>query len=309
MTWICPKCGKSYAANTLDEMCEEDDCWGVDLEEKSGNEVVLNTKPMEGLCVLVCDVSASMEEPAFPPSPETKSSLVASAIDLAIRELKLMGKADNAYIAVVAFGERAALIHGSDGKPFIKSIRQIISEYPSSGDLGRYLDDVIKNDRAGVGSRRTNITAGLELAKGIYDAVAVPGGTLRQYGFSGPVDIMTHRVTSAISVPNIRIMAYSDGAHNPEDRRALSNPFLSLSPSPLMTAFIGDENHGDNRQGAEQMRQISTTCPIHGHSGFFLINTIGRHARLKSIFRMASGASGFCPQCLAGEIVGGKSRE
>lgn len=34
----------------------------------------------------------------------------------------------------------------------------------------------------------------------------------------------------------------------------LDNPFASLSPSLLMTAFIGNGNDGDNRQGAEQMR-------------------------------------------------------
>ncbi len=316
MTWICPGCAKTYAANTHDGMCEKNECYGNFLEDAGSAIAKQSTpmqrvKPMEGLCVLVCDVSLSMEDTAFPPEPAVKRALVTSAIDLAIRELEQITKAENAYVGIVTFGERATLVNDRNGTPFIKSIRQIIAEFPSRGDLGRYVDEVIENDLSNVDRSRTNITAGLELAKNIYDAV-VNLETLSQFGFNGEIDIMSHDVFSGqgaiISVPNIRIMAYSDGDHNAENGSPLSNPFSSLSPSPLMTAFIGDEKKEGNQNGANQMSQAATKCPIHGHSGYFLINSIDRHARLRNIFKMASGTSGFCPQCLAGSVVEGKPR-
>ena len=66
-----------------------------------------------------------------------------------------------------------------------------------------------------------------------------------------------------------------------------------------MTAFIGDESTDEQlKQGAEQMKSLANKCPVHQQTGFFLINSVERYAVLRGLFRMASGASGFCPQCL-----------
>jgi len=101
-------------------------------------------------------------------------------------------------------------------------------------------------------------------------------------------------------VPNIRILAYSDGQHNPADGSTLVNSFAKLSPSPLMTAFIGDPSSSDEaQQGAREMNELATTCPEHGIKGYFQIDGLAKHAQLRNLFRMASGASGFCPSCIS----------
>jgi hypothetical protein len=95
-------------------------------------------------------------------------------------------------------------------------------------------------------------------------------------------------------------MIYSDGAHN---GGTLKNAFDGLYPSPLMTAFIGSEEaSADSRLGADQMKLLANDCPEHGQKGYFLINSPERHAVLRNLFRMASGASGFCPQCLKRDL-------
>jgi hypothetical protein len=319
MSFVCPHCHKPYPVNTHDGMCELDDCWGHYLEPAAAVAKpaapapfpVAVGKTLEGLCVLACDVSGSMEEAAFATTPATKRALVTTAIDLAIRELAPITKSENAYIAIVVFGEGAALITDTKGRPFMKSIKQIVTEFPNRGDLAGYLDNFIVGDLAGVGRDRTNITAGLRLAKELFDATTGETRSLTKFGLSFPVDLISHDVYTSqgtmMAVPNIRIMVYSDGAHNPGDGIPLSNPFAAMTPSPLMTAFIGDEKAEGAQDGADQMNRLATRCPMHGHAGYFLINSIDRHTRLRNIFKMASGTSGFCPQCLASSIVEGKA--
>lgn len=101
-----------------------------------------------------------------------------------------------------------------------------------------------------------------------------------------------------IAVPNARVMIYSDGAHNPGAGHysSLSNPFASLQPSPLMSAFIGDDSaNDDTRKGADQMKDIANICPMHDQKGYFLINTPERYAVLRGLFRMVSGGVGVLP--------------
>lgn len=102
-----------------------------------------------------------------------------------------------------------------------------------------------------------------------------------------------------ITFPNARVMIYSDGRHNQVGGKSLLNAFCDLEPSPLMTAFIGEESASEEQLlGANQMKELATICPIHNQRGYFLINSIDRQSILRGVFRMASGATGFCPQCL-----------
>ncbi len=157
-----------------------------------------------------------------------------------------------------------------------------------------------------MGREYTNITVALRLARSMYDdAVA---GNLSKFGAAGGVNIMKHRditppVGDQISAPNVRILLYSDGQHNPEKEDPLVNPFENVYPSPLMTAFLGDESKDtESRQGADQMKALANICVVHQKAGYFLINNPSKDAVLRNLFRMASGASGFCPSCLRGYI-------
>jgi hypothetical protein len=255
-----------------------------------------------------------MDKPAFP-NHETdrdiiKLSMVSTAVHSAITELAQdkMTLPDKAFIGIIAFGARAALVPDQAGKPFIISVSEIQAQFGDS--LGDYLYRCFENDKPGIDRRYTDITAALQLARQIYDAAIA--GDLSQFGASKEVKIMEHSdvVTfdkRQISVPNVRVMLYSDGEHNPDPEKSvvLTNPFASLDPSPLMTAFIGDEKASEETShGADQLLELANICPEHREKGYFLINSPGRRAVLRRLFRMASGASGFCPQCLMGVIRG-----
>lgn len=296
--YICTKCKHIYETMTQDDCCERPGCFGeplvpITLAPSSAAEI-------EGLCVLVCDASGSMDNAAFPESRVTKLKLVVSAVQRAISELSEMSKRDTAFIAIIAFGGKAALVKDRQGAPFVKSVQNIITEF--GDDLAEFLFDYFGHDRGNVDRRYTDISAALQLAKQIADGAL--SGDLSPFGIRHAVSLIEHSdiVTldgRQIPFPNVRVMAYSDGAHNPDRGAVLTNAFASMQPSPLMTAFIGSEGADENaRQGADQMKALANTCPEHGHKGYFLINTLERHAQLRKLFRMASGASGFCPQCL-----------
>ena len=260
------------------------------------------TATLEGLCILVCDISASMDSPAYTNHPAEKLTQVVGAIQQAIGELQDMSKADTAYIAIVAFGERAGLILDANDRPFVKSISEIISEYGDRAEnLGSYLYPYFQKDVGKFGRGGTNITAGLEVARAIYDCTL--SGDLSPLGISVSSRLMEHSdiVTpdrQQLTMPNIRVMMYSDGGH--AAKRPLANPFDALSPSPLMTAFIGSPT--TDVTGASQMSALANICPEHQTRGYFLIDAPEKRATLRQLFRMASGASGFCERCLVRSV-------
>jgi hypothetical protein len=308
----CVDCEKIYPAMTSDGSCERDDCFGAPLVEASAGPSSSKgesapSAPVEGLCILVCDISFSMNEPAFVNSPAQKLKMVVGAIQRAIFELKDLAKADTAYIALVAFGRTAALVKDAQGRPFFKSVSEIMREYGESAKgLTDYLYDYFENDRGGIGRDETDITEGLTVARRIADCMFTED--LSSIGVTASAKLMEHSDIMTmegkhISFPNIRVMIYSDGAHGSNIHSNLTNMFDDLNPSPLMTAFIGDPSISPAMQmGSQQMERIANTCPEHGKKGFFLINDPNRYTVLRGLFRMASGASGFCEECLKGEM-------
>jgi hypothetical protein len=306
----CPKCGLIYQKMTHDGMCERVQCLGIDLVECTGQTVppvpvTTDVGVIEGLCLLVCDISYSMGERAFANSKDTKLQLVTQAIENAVAELYRISKPDEAFIGIIAFGSRAAVIRDRKNQPFLLPVRQIELEFGADG-LQQYLLDSFQADEPSVGLDRTDITAALRLARTIYDEAVA--GSLSISAAAGKVNIMKHTdiVThdrDRISVSNVRILIYSDGQHNPETEGPLINAFEDVYPSPLMTAFLGDESmNEESRRGADQMRSLANRCVRHQKAGYFLINNPAKDAVLRNLFRMASGASGFCPECLSGYI-------
>lgn len=283
---FCPDC--EYGTGLLEE---------VDVEE--GKDVPVHSGQI-GLCILVCDGSGSMTDPAFPSNPAQKMHLVARAAASGIADLYQLGKPDDAYIGIIAFGKKASLLLSPDGKPFLKSIADIQRAFPTREELGQFIYDALLSED-NVDYRYTNITDALSLAKEIEDSAR--NGDLEKYGFSGPFKLIEQDICTTnneiLTIPNTRVLIYSDGLHNPSDGKPLHNPYEAEELSTLMTAYFGQ----GNEEGAEQMKSLACTCPVHGIKGYFLINNPERYATLKHLFRMASGISGFCPSCLAVERV------
>jgi len=295
----CNQCGFTVDTKTQDGLCPKPNCdMGVLMlcseiptpTESKESEII------EGLCLLVCDISGSMSNSAFSESPVVKLALVVDAIKTALKELRDVANAARAFVGIIAFGKNATLITNRRGAPFIMSAKTIDQEFPE--DLGKYLRGYFEEDRK-VDRNATDINAALKTAFDVYNGALQ--GDLSEWGIPAKVDLMKNAIAGKdrmIEMPNARVLIYSDGQHTGADD--LHNPFEGVPPvSPLITAFIGDESRDeDSRKGADQMKSLATVCQKHGFKAYFLINTLQRHVRLRGLFRMTSGASGFCHECL-----------
>lgn len=309
MSFRCPDSQCGFTSQTLpaDDLCPK--CWRelVEVHAPSGrSRTVRRVSQQIGVCAMICDVSLTMLDPVPEMAEEgapaadipKRIELLATNAAHGIWDLcDGISKPDDTFIAVIAFGEKAGLLPMPDGRPFLASASSIIEVFNDVDTLEEFLirrfDDFI--ERWGTG---TNISAGLNLAKSIYDGLLQ--NDLSDFG--GPVAVkpVQHSIVrpdhSEVIVPNFRALIFSDGKHN---RGALVNSFAegetSSSPwSLLMTAFIG--NHDD--PAVAQLKSLAGVCPYHARLNFFLINDRQRFQQLRGLFKMASGSSGFCPVCL-----------
>jgi hypothetical protein len=301
----CEKCQRTYDEPPQDRVCVTCDIplTALTAENPLHAELAGTTSltPVSGVArglgILICDISNSTDELAFPGESQiTKLELTVQAIQHALDNMDTMSEPDKAYLAIIAFGRRATLIKDRSGKPFIKSVQAIRDEEGSG--LGAFLYEQFVTDAIRVDRGATDITAALSLARKLADAALA--GSLETFG--GPkTELKTQTVTREnkpdLEMPNIRAMIYSDGKHNQD---TLQNPFASLQPvSILMTAFLGSETVNDDAKlGADQMRWLATNCPKHEFTGYFLINTLKRQSMLRDLYHMTTGASGFCLKCM-----------
>jgi hypothetical protein len=302
------KHSKYYDKMTLDGFCPDCDYGeGVLMEIEAGKAPPL-PHPI-GLCIMVCDASWSMQnEPAFPNSPDKKIDLVARAAASGIADLYPIGKPTDAYIILIAFAGEAVVISDETGsKPFLKNMRDIQRSFPTAEDLKNFLVRSL-SPGVNVSANATNITRALDLAHRIDQGAH--RGNLEQWGLPNPFKLLYQPVGrkdggNMVDFPNVRTLIYSDGAHYPGDGTALRNPYENDERSTLMTVFFGAEDQA----GAREMQSLACSCPMHERPGFFLINNAQRYQTLRYLFRMASGTSGFCPECLQGQRISSESIE
>jgi len=293
---------------------------------------VTDPTQVEGLGVLVCDVSYSMDTAVFPDERKdlTRLQLVVGAVQSALMAMRTLSVNDKAYVAIIAFGKGAKVITDRHGRPFIRSVKSIINEFglepalqkaskqgwqwvykgakkeqldqqdkwiTEAFEFDHYIHDQFIKVREDFSANGTNITEALSLARKLTDnAIA---GNLRDWGITEPVSLKRSIISGdkpQFTVPNVRVMIYSDGEHN---QGLLENAFEKMQPqSVLLTSFIGDEEASDDtRKGADQMRSIANICPIHQQPGYYLINTLERRSLLREVFHMSTATSGFCREC------------
>ncbi len=299
--YICSQCSKEYDNITADGFCtNQPECeFGTGWLREKGSAQSSDASgltPLQfdneaGLCILMMDGSLSMNEPAFPDSdyPGTRYKLVAMNAAGGIWSLKSMTHHESAYLALAVFGGEPKLVS-------IKSVEDIFKEHDTPEALADSIQNILENETPD--ARFTNINSAVQLAYEIKQAFI--GGDMAAYG--GPTDFkpVIHPVVrdgeggeEFIDIPNVRVLIYTDGEHNVTS--AIKNPFAGDEQSVLITAFIGEQD----AKGVSQMQGLACTCPKHGPAtGFFLIDSPERVQTLRGIFRMASGASGFCSACL-----------
>ncbi|MBI5185495.1 MAG: hypothetical protein HZA01_07190 [Nitrospinae bacterium] len=270
-----------------------------------------------GLGILMCDTSGSMEDYPIEGQRVTKMKLVAGNVARGIWDL-VEHMADygkkRAFIALCGFNKEADFLKDPQGKNFIKSVEQIGNEFASPREFSDYIFDAMRKHQAYIPSGiikevflgkdntkfYTNITAGLEFAHKIKEACL--NGDLSESGGPSNIrpveDVCLTPEGESVNAPNIRCLIYSDGAHNYPTDSDIENPFDKDETSVLMTAFFGKKDS----PGYAEMKGIACACPKHGAKGAFLINCMEEYHKLRGLFRMSSGASGFCGHCLPRDI-------
>ncbi|MBF0275214.1 MAG: hypothetical protein HQK84_08290 [Nitrospinae bacterium] len=270
-----------------------------------------------GLGILVCDTSGSMEDYAIEGQRIPKLTLVAGSVARGIWDLveymSEFGK-ERAYIALCGFNKKADVFKDPQGNSFIKSVMEIEKEFSSARNLAEYISNAMKAHQEYVpgnliketllGKQNTknftNVTDGLRLAHELKESCLK--GDMTPFGGPSNIraveDVCLTPEGDSVNVPNIRCLIYSDGSHNYPNKTTITNPFANDETSVLMSAFFGKE---DSR-GFKQMESIACICPKHGEPGTFLVNNAERYHQLRGLFRMSSGASGFCKYCLPRDV-------
>lgn len=174
---------------------------------------------------------------------------------------------------------------------FIKSVQDIVEEYSDAKRFAIFLKKAFENSKGG-----TDINAALNFAKQIYDTLDSQS-TLAKFGGPDHVRPIPQVVSTAnggqITVPNVRVLIYTDG-EDETTGKILGNPFQSHSADILLGAFFGV----GTERGSVDLQSVLSNCPTHTQKQFFLLNSEDRVQKLRFLFRMASGGSGFCPRCL-----------
>jgi hypothetical protein len=249
-----------------------------------------------GLCVLLMDASSSMMEPVSDQDPKTRMQQVAESAASGIFDLQRLHNNQDAWVTAFKFDDRVE-------KMFEESVGGLIRRFDKDvNKFSAYIYDELSSLQQG-----TDINAALKRA---YDYI--DGFLQKKLDF--PVKnyipmyqpILRGDSASSVSIPNIRVLMYTDGRQYDArgDRHLKQNPFAQHPPpglnhDVLIGAFFGRAAD----EGCTELKGLLSNCPIHEDTKqFFLFDTVKKIDHMKHLFRMASGASGFCPLCLGKEL-------
>jgi hypothetical protein len=241
------------------------------------------------------DASASMTDPISEQESKTRMQQVAESAASGIFDLQRLQNNQDAWVTAFKFDDRVE-------KMFEESVAGLIRRFDKDvNKFAAYIYDELFSMQQG-----TDINAALRKAYAYID-----GFLQKKLDF--PVrnyipmyqPIMRGDSASSISIPNIRVMMYTDGRQYDThgDRYLKPNPFLKppagLNHDILIGAFFGRSSD----EGCSELKDLLSNCPIHEDTKqFFLFDTPKKIDYMKHLFRMASGASGFCPLCLGKEL-------
>jgi hypothetical protein len=273
--------------------------WDVQGSSKMSEATNINIKPAPptpevGLCVILMDASSSMTDPAFEGSPLTRMRLVATSAANGIFDLQRMQNNLNAYVALFKFDDRVELM-------LLETVDKLLNRFDKNEKkFANYLYDELYKMQQG-----TDINQALMQAHSLVDKFLrkqLPNFPLRRYR------PMMQRILKfggdSVAIPNIRVLIYTDGRQFAHGSKTLHpNPFKEfplegLNHDIVIGAFFGNEND----EGCRELKSLVSRCPIHDELQFFLFDDPSRISSLKYLFRMASGASGFCPKDLVNEL-------
>ncbi|MEO5889194.1 MAG: Ig-like domain-containing protein [Ferruginibacter sp.] len=253
--------------------------------------------PEIGLCIMMMDASASMLDIAYEGiSPLTKLRLVATSAAAGIFDLQRMHNNPHAFVAGYKFDDRYELM-------FMDTVANLINRYDRDvRKFAAYIYEELFKMQQG-----TDINQALAVAHSFVDKFMkkqLPKFPLPRYT---PMiqRILKYNSNQSVAIPNVRVLIYTDGMQfDTRGSKILhDNPFTKdlipgVNHDIVIGAFFGKEND----DGCKELKGLVSKCPIHDVEQFFLFDSPDKIGNLKYLFRMASGASGFCPKCLDKEL-------
>jgi hypothetical protein len=232
-----------------------------------------------GLCIMLLDCSGSMWEPAFGDQPELKKDLIADSVSAGIFSLSGNPLKEYAYVLI----------------PYT-SIKNVVEEYGNVSNLEQAIKEKMEKKKGA-----TDINGALEVAfkftqQFIDSDISVLGD------YKPRIQSVLDDNMNNYPVPNVRVLLFTDGGQfMGEDKTTIfPSPFKNLKYNGktmdlLMGAYYGTEEDSDYHK----LKALVSKCPRHSDiDQFFLFDDPSKKANLEGLFRMASGASGFCPKCL-----------
>ena len=244
-----------------------------------------------GLCIIMMDASSSMTEIAFKDIPLTRMTLAANCAASGIFDLERMQNNPNAYVACFKFDDRVKLM-------FVDTVSNIIGRHKKIETFAAYLYKELFEFQQG-----TDINKALEQAHSFVSqflSKKLAGFPVTRYT---PMlqRILKFNSNESVSIPNVRVLLYTDGMQYVDKGSKILNPnpfkqklIDELNHDVLIGAYFGSETD----KGCKDLRKLVSNCPKHNVPQFFLFDDPSNIGDLKYLFRMASGASGFCPRCL-----------
>jgi len=307
--WFC----LTDEAHVFDEPTEDGYCHismayhGI-LEERIIGEEVRPTQPPPpehtpppssnevGLCVFLMDASSSMTDQAFPGTKPTKMDLIATSAASGIFDLERMQNNPNAYVAAFKFDDKVELM-------FVDTVANLLQRFNKDvKKFANYLYDELYAMQGG-----TDINRALQQAYSFVDKFLkkqIPDFKVRDY--TPMRQIILDSNGNSLSIANVRVLIYTDGMQYDasknkvlQDNPFKVNPLAGLNHDIVIGAFFGKETD----EGCQELQSLLSPCPIHDELQFFLLDNPARINILKNLFRMASGASGFCPRCLEKQLT------
>lgn len=251
----------------------------------------LNGETEVGLCVILMDASLSMTEKAFDGTPLTRMQLVCGSAAHGIFSLQRLNNNTNAIVAMFKFDDRLELMVLDSVAGLMRRFHQDEQEF------SRYLFTEMDKMKQGTDINKALREAHLFIKKFLekkLDNFPVPN-------YRPMLQPILNKNNKALTVANVRVLIYTDGGQYDanESNHLDPNPFKA-NPLPLIDhdVVIGAYFGQKSDDGCNQLQSLLSECPIHNHPQFFLFDTPKNIGDLKYLFRMASGASGFCPICL-----------
>ena len=269
-------------------------------KERPAEQVTATVKPPTedqevGLSIILMDASSSMTDPAFEGIPLTRMTLVANCAASGIFDLERMQNNPNAYVACFKFDDRVQLM-------FLDTVSNIIGRYKKVETFAAYLYNEL-----------FEFQQGTDINKALQQSYTFVSQFLKKQLDGFPVKrytpmlqrILEFNSVDSVSIPNVRVLMYTDGM------QYVANGSKVLAPNPFKQNMIRELNHDiligayfgmESDQGCKDLKNLVSNCPIHNIPQFFLFDDPAHIGDLKYLFRMASGASGFCPRCLEKQL-------